>query len=507
MGAKESGSKNTVTLHGRDSADWSRALASSILKRFRAASRDVLAYKAFLKQHRIDPLSIKGAKDIAKIPPISKTNYLRAHPWDTLCAAGSLTHEALVLTATSGSTGEPFYIPRTDDVHEAATLFHRLFVDRSGLDPKKPTLVVVCFGMGVWIGGILTYEAFRRISEREWPLTVITPGVNKKEIFDAIKHVGPSHQQIILCGYPPFIKDVIDDGEAHGIKWKRWDMRVICAAEAFSEHFREYIMKKTGMKDPYRSMMNIYGSAELGTMATETPLSILLRRLATKNKKLYAKLFREAHRMPTFGQFIPHFTAFEAGEGGKIYATGGTALPFVRYDIGDQGGVSSFTEIAQVCKETGIDLQVEVQRAGIKDTVTELPFVYIYERADLSTKLYGAIIYPEHIKTGLQKRKFERLITGRFSMTTEYDPQHNEYLELNIELRPSTKITAAMREDLVQSVMQSLSASSGEYENNLRSMPERVIPRPVFWPHEHPKYFPPGIKQKWVLPHKNQEGK
>lgn len=493
------GGRIFAALQNNDSTQWSRINTSTILKRFKDAHQHVPAYKSFLNDQGIDPSKIKSTKDIAKIPPVSKTNYLRVHPWEALCIKGSLNDAPLVLTATSGSTGEPFYIPRTDEAHEAATVFHRIFVERAGLDPKKPTLVVVCFGMGVWIGGLLTYEAFRRISERGWPLTVITPGVSKKEIFDALRNIGPSHDQLILCGYPPFVKDVIDDGAAHGITWKQWDMRVICAAEGFSERFRDYVMRKTGMRDPYRSMMNIYGSAELGTMATETPLSILLRRLATKNKRLYSRLFSEAHRLPTLAQFIPHFVSFEAGDEGRVYATGGTALPFIRYDIGDNGGVFTYTDAVRICKETGIDLIREARTAAIHDTCMKLPFVYLYERADLSTKLYGAIVYPEHVKAGLQKRTFERLITGRFTMTTEHDADHNEHLVVNLELRPGVSDTKIDKDALVESIVTSLCASNSEYNNNHTSMRERVIPHLIFWPHEHPTYFKAGIKQKWVI--------
>lgn len=491
-----------ASFHTNNSADWSKVMDSIILKRFKEAAKHVKAYREFLDEKHIDPDSINKPRDIPTIPPITKKNYLRAHRWEDLCHSDSLKDMPLVLTATSGSTGEPFYIPRADDVHRDAETYHWLFLERSGLDPRIPTLVIVGFGMGVWIGGMITYEAFHRISRYRWPLTILTPGVNKKEIFDALNHIGSSYKQLVLCGYPPFIKDLIDDGVDQGIKWEQWNMRVVCAAEAFSEHFRDHIMQKIGAKDPYRSIMNIYGSAELGSMATETPLSILLRRLAIENRPLYAKLFSEAHRLPTLAQFVPSILTFEAGTEGQLYVTGGGVLPFVRYDIGDKGGVFSFADAERMCKESGIDLPTEAKRAGIADTVMELPFVYLYERADLSTKLYGAIIYPEHIKIGLQKKKFERLITGRFSMTTEYDPQHNEYLELNIELRPDVKVSEAERSALVDSIVKSLSASSGEYLNNHRSMPGRVTPHLVFWPHEHPKYFPPGIKQKWVIPNK-----
>lgn len=487
-------------LRTNQSADWSHATAAAVLKRFKEAAKEVPAYRHFLEHRAVDPRSIRTGSQVPRIPPISKANYLRVHPWEKLCKAGALAKGSLVLTATSGSTGQPLYIPRTDEVHDESMLFHRLFLERSGLDPKKKTLVVVAFGMGVWIGGLLTYEAFRRISEGGWPLTIITPGVNKKEIFEALTRVGTAYDQLILCGYPPFVKDIVDDAPAHGVEWKKWDMRIVCAAEAFSEHFREYVMQKAGMKDPYRSVMNIYGSAELGTMATETPLTILLRRLALAHEGLYRRLFREAHRLPTLAQFIPDSVAFEEGEHGEVYATGGTVLPFIRYDIGDQGGVFTFSDAEQNCAEEGIDLRKEAKRCGVADTVMELPFVYLYERADLSTKLYGAIIFPEHVKIGLQNRALEQSITGRFTMTTEHDAQHTEYLEINIELKRGVQESEPLRAAIIDSVVRSLLSASGEYQNNYMNMKERVLPRIVFWPHEDPRYFKPGIKQKWVIP-------
>ena len=203
--------------------------------------------------------------------------------------------------------------------------------------------------------------------------------------------------------------------------------------------------------------------------------------------------------MPTLAQFVPDFTSFEAGKNGEVYATGGSAMPFIRYDIGDQGGVFTYADAEQRCKEVGINLAAEVKRAGIEDTIMQLPFVYLYERADLSTKLYGAIIYPEHVKIGLQNPVLEKFITGRFTMTTENDVNHNEYLEINIELQHGVKDGATIEKALVESVMKSLSASSDEYRYLSGSIRDKIVPRIVFWQHEHPKYFPPGIKQKWVI--------
>jgi phenylacetate-CoA ligase len=148
-----------------------------------------------------------------------------------------------------------------------------MFVRNSSIDVNKSTLVLVCFGMGVWIGGVITYQAFKAISERGYPMTILTPGVNKREIFEALKNIGPKYDQVIMCGYPPFMKDVVDEAKLHGINWHHYNVKMVFAAEAFSEKFREYIMRKVGMKNPYRDTMNIYGSADLGTMASETPFN------------------------------------------------------------------------------------------------------------------------------------------------------------------------------------------------------------------------------------------
>ncbi len=483
------------------SADWGNRSRTAILRNFESAQSSVPAYKKFLQE--VGP--VQKATSVEAVPPISKTNYLRKYSWEQLLKKEALQNDSLVLTATSGSTGQPFYIPRDDELHERSVVFHQLFLERSGLAKKKKTLVVVCFGMGAWIGGLLTYEAFRRISERGSKLTVITPGVSKREIFDAIQAVGPQYEQLVVCGYPPFVKDILDEGAALGIRWKQWDMRVVCAAEAFSEQFRNYLMQKTGMKDPYRSVMNIYGSAELGTMATETPLTILLRRLALSHKRLYKKLFSEAHRLPTLAQFIPDFVTFDVGSSGQLYATGDGVMPFVRYDIGDQGGVFSYDDVVGWCTEVGIDLREELRKAHITDTVTKLPFVYLYERADLSTKLYGAIIYPEHVKKALLRKQLSSSITGRFTLSTETDENHDEYLLVHVELAKKAIPDLHLEELLVELITQALCESSGEYKNNLTSMGARVKPRIQFWQHEHPTHFAAGIKQRWVAAHNLQK--
>jgi phenylacetate-CoA ligase len=483
-------------IYSKKSNLWKKEREDQALKLFRDCADKVPAYKDFLKSNGIQVSKIKTLEDFQKVPPVTKANYLRQYPLEDLCMEGTLA-QSLVFTSTSGSTGAPFYFPRNGILDWQSSIYHEMFLRTCALDKKKSTLILVCFGMGVWIGGVITYEAFKTISERGYPLTILTPGVNKKEIYEALKNIGPKFDQVILCGYPPFMKDVIDEGKDNGVTWNNYDLKIVFAAEAFSEKFRDYIMRKTGIKNAYRDTMNIYGSADLGTMAEETPLSILIRRLALKNKKIYQKIFKDANRLPTLAQFNPNFINFEAVNG-RVYCTGNNALPLVRYDIGDNGGVLDYADIEKIFEEEGMSLAEEAKRVGIDDTIAELPFVYIYERADLSTKLYGAIIYPEYVKLGLQNLTVEKYITGKFTMYTQHDDDQNEYLEINIELKPGIVESDWLKTEVQKLIMESLLTHSAEHKNNAHMMPGRVDPRIVFWPHEDETHFKVGIKQKWV---------
>jgi phenylacetate-CoA ligase len=485
-------------LSSTTSEEWTKRTKKHLLSVFKKTYKEVPAYQAFIRKQKfsLDVGSSISAFDA--VPPVTKKKYLRAYAWEDLCKKNALVKDSLVMTATSGSTGEPFYFPRNSMIDMQSSIYHEMFLRSSKIPKNTSTLIIDCFGMGVWIGGLITYQAFKLISERGFPLTIITPGINKHEIFQAVRNLGPSFDQIILCGYPPFMKDVIDQAKDHGVDWKKYNLKIIFAAESFSETFRDYVVKHTGIKNVYRDTMNIYGSADLGTMAQETPLCILLRRLALASPRLYLRLFKQSVRLPTLAQFIPEFVTFEEKDS-SIYCTGDNVLPLVRYEIGDSGAVLTFRDVERICEEEDINLKKECIKVGIKDTITELPFVCVYERSDFSTKLYGAIIYPEYIKKGLQREDFDSRITGKFTMYTRFDEQEDEYLEVNIELKPNVSETEELVTSLVKALSESLTKESAEHKNNTTLLSHgKVMPRVIVWPNEHEDHFKLGGKQKWV---------
>ena len=476
---------------------WLRERERKPLLLFKKAAREVPAYKDFLKKNKINPDKIKTFRDFQKIPITSKKNYLSRYPLEKLCWSGSLK-KPLVFTATSGSTGEPFYFARGGELDWEASVLHELFLRNNELTTAEPTLVIIGFGMGIWIGGLITYQAFEMASRRSnLPVSIITPGINKIEIFHALKKLAPNFKQTILTGYPPFVKDVIDEAVERGINLKKLNLRLLFAAEAFTEKFRDYLVERAGIRNPFTDTLNVYGSADIGSMAFEMPTAILARRLALKDEKIFNEIFSSPHRTPTLAQYNPFFITFEA-QNGEILLTGNSAVPLIRYSIGDNGDVLSFGEISRIFKKYDIDFRKEAKKADIDDKIYELPFVYVYERRDFSTKLYGAIIYSEHIKEALQDNSLNRFLTGKFSMITKYDAKQNQYLEINIELKPNIKKSKFLVKKVGQLILRKLLEKNGEYRNNYSMMPKKVIPKLIFWPYEHPLHFKPGAKQQWV---------
>lgn len=472
---------------------------------FRGAAKRIPAYGDFLKKNNIKPAQIKSWEDFLSIPVMDKTNYLKQYSLKDLCWDGRIDHKALVFAATSGTTGVPFYFPRNDTIDWQSSVFHEMFLRFGKSTHRESTLIIVCFGMGVWIGGVITYEAMQKVGERGHNLSIITPGINKEEIYNAIKNLGDKYDQVVLCGYPPFIKDIVDEADQHGVSWKNLArVKIIFAAETFSEKFRDYIVRKTGIKDLFTDTMNIYGSADLGTMAGETPMSIFVRRLAIHNPRFYATLFPDAgERLPTLVQFNPLFTNIEEVEG-TLLLTANNHLPLIRYKIGDKGGVISFEKMTKLLAAEGISLKSVKYTTGTK-VIPQLPFVYLYERLDLSTKLYGATIFAEHVREALQDSSLEKYLTGKFTMATRFDQKQNQYLLINIELKSDMHETGELREQVLNCVIQNLLKKNAEYRNNYTSMRDRVIPHLLFWPYRHPDYFKQGIKQKWVAKVKHNE--
>ncbi len=484
-------------LKARPESYWVKRGEKSALALFRAMARRVPAYKDFLKQHGIDPASVKNMKDFAQLPTVDKDNYLRKYTLPELCWDGKLDSEQWVISTTSGSTGEPFYFPRTDLQDAYYALTAELYLRENFQIHEKSTLYIDAFAMGAWIGGLFTYEAIKQVAEKGYPLSIITPGINKVEVINSVKKLGKLFDQVIIGCYPPIMRDIIDLGTEEGLNWSEYNLGIVFSAEGFSEEFRDYVAREGKLSNIYTSTLNHYGTVDLGTMSHETPLSILVRRQAVRDKQLFNAIFPGTSKQPTLTQFMPEQFFFESVDG-RVICTSHSGLPLVRYDLKDHGGILGLHEVENLYKSHGKDLDEELRTANIHETRWNLPFVYLYERSDFSVTFSGAQIYPEEIRRALMHASVEGKVTGKFTMVSGYDDKAQNFLELNIELRKNVSESEELTDSLLNLIVKQLIEENSEYRILYGEYKEKLHPVLRLWPNEHALHFSGKGKQKWV---------
>jgi phenylacetate-CoA ligase len=465
-------------------------LQAAVLEFAVGVVREVPAYRMFLERSAFPVDALRSFADFGRLPPTTKENYHRAFPLNELCRGGRLQVCDFV-AVSSGSTGEPSVWPRfVSDEMGTAVRFEQVLADAMNATNRR-TLAVVCFALGSWVGGMYTTAACRHIAAKGYPITVVTPGNNVSEILRVVRALGPLFDQIVLLGYPPFLKDVIDAGRADGLDWSRYSVRLVTAGEVFSEQWRSLVCERLGQGDPATCTASLYGTADGGVLANETPLSIRIRRFLDDHPGLARELVGEA-RLPTLCQYDPLHRYFEV-EGDQLLFTGDGGAPLVRYKILDRGGVIDFGRMMTFMGDCGGDPAGNPQALG---TVRDLPFVYVFGRSNFALSLYGANVYPENVTIGLERPEIARQVTGKFVMqltkTRDEDPRLRVVVELAVGTTPD--------EELVSRVGRSIRADLERVNSEfLHYVPdERRTPIIELLPRGHPDYFPAGVKHRYT---------
>ena len=90
------------------------------------------------------------------------------------------------------------------------------------------------------------------------------------------------------------------------------------AGEVFSEEWRTLVGERLGGGEPCFDSASLYGTADAGVLAAETPLSICIRRYLAAHPTAARELFGEP-RFPTLAQYDPRSRLFEMDDGTVSY--------------------------------------------------------------------------------------------------------------------------------------------------------------------------------------------
>lgn len=478
--------KRILELRKKPASHWEREGIEMKQQLAGFAKKNVPAYKKFTS----------GAEE--KEPITSKDGYLKKFPYPALFPLGKLPTRGTI-ALTSGTTGKPFYFPRLPE-HDAQYAYTAEILLRTQYSiENKKTLGLVCFGLGVWIGGIFTYKNFTDLAEKgDFPLTLLPIGPSIESTLATVKDIGDEYEQILLMGYPPFIKDVLDKGVEGGINWKTYNLKIMLAAEGVTEGFRKHITRTAKLRNPYSDISNIYGTVELGTMAYEGGICYLIRELIALHPSLQQDLLGEKGRMPTIAQYHPYLTHFEELNG-ELLGTGyGSAIPLVRYRFPDKGGVIGFSQMIAKFNQHGIDLLRLAKEKGLNESILHLPFVYVFERPNNTITFRGANIYADQIKDVIDRTHYAHLLTGRFSIEKNETRMLKQKWIIHLELMNGVKPLKTDAAMISKDVVAHLLKINTEFLDQYHSKKAGIAPVIKLYSHADKRFFARKGKQSWV---------
>jgi phenylacetate-CoA ligase len=446
------------TLEAVPPAVTDRLSRERALETARHAARRVPAYRELLEERAVDPDHIRRLDDL---PETDKAAYVDRWTLPERCLDGALPLRGTTIDESSGSTGTPYNWVRGEQerrhVRRMISFFARYTFG------GKPLVVLNAFSMGAWATGMTTAIAL----ERNGLVKATGPQIDK--ILGTMRQLGPSYRYLIV-GYPPFLKLLLDEGEALGFPWVAHEMHALLGGEGNSEALREYLLRR------FRSVFSGYGATdvEIG-LAAETPVCIALRRLAAEHPAIAQALFGETGRSPMVFQYNPLLHHVETNASGELLFTvtrHATLSPKVRYNVHDEGGVIRDDDLRRRLAEFDLRLEDLVPGNG---RLVRMPYLYIFGRKDSTVSVMGANIYPADIEAGIfaEPGLAEQVLSFRLAIREERPGETRPLISIQlVRGQPSEELTDA----LAAAIAHQLATQNRDYQEAMKEYPALLVP-------------------------------
>jgi phenylacetate-CoA ligase len=341
------------------------------------AYRTVPAYRDFL--NRAGLRSARGPFE--QLPVMSKDAYVRAYPTEQRCVNGTFLERGVAIDESSGSTGRPYNWVRGIDERRRARLELARMLEWGLGD--RPRIAINAFSMGAWATGVNVGEALELCG------VVKSTGPDVDKILHTLEFFGP-RQGYLLCGYPPFMKRILDAMRERAFPLADYEIHVLVGGEGMSEALRRYLLQG------FRSCYSGYGASDLDLgIGLETPEAIRIRGLVNDLRDVHAAVLEGDHRVPMIFQYNPLTHHLETNARGELIVTlnhSRVLSPRIRYNIGDEARLMTRGELLRRLLALGHDVAA---RDGLG---VSLPYLLLFGRRDQTISIMGANIYAEDVE-------------------------------------------------------------------------------------------------------------
>jgi len=462
---------------------WEQKGEAKALATFHEKAEKVPAYRSFLEKNKVNPEKIKTFDDFReRVPLTDKENYILKNPLKDLCHIE--LSKMYTVAASSGTSGLPCFWPRAWEQDKMIPKFVELALLRDTQMDKKSTLLIVGLALGVYSSGEAMTHAMKDIAKHgKYPLTVATPGSEKEGVLQILKHFAPYYEQISLWAYPSFLREVIDGAEEEGIDLKNLNLWVVLGGEGFTKQWEDFVKEKLGLPkgDPTK-LLTIFGESAGGVVGVSSPLTSLIRELAFKDSALFEDLFGKArgtYLLPILEEFNPLSVLVEEIDG-ELVITKKSAIPIVRYNLHDIGGVISHQKALGILKDHKYDPFELLKEWNIgKEKVWTQPMFYVFGRSDNVVSVDGANIYPESLEEVIYSLKMGKIKGFKLGMETDPETMRQRftiYLELKEGVRPDAKEKKRMAKKAHDLILEHLLKVNLDYRKSYNDNPKSSDP-------------------------------
>lgn len=285
----------------------------------------------------------------------------------------------------------------------------------------------------------------------------------KSDIRTIIKKLNSEKVQIIIAGYPPFLKDLISYAEEKGIDFQKFSIIGIVGGQAISEAMRDQLIKRGFFK-----IYSSYGASDLDiNVGVETDFEITIRKAIEKNPGLARELLGENQGNPAIFHVDPFHYHIEEAEDNQLLFTCTTerSSPRIRYDLEDKGKIRAASDVQASLAKYGIFIKPR----------TNLPLLFIWGRestvvfngANLSfTELERAITLISELEPIVLKKAFY----------TYLNDEGGEELEIWLELEDGIELPN--EKDMLlcsQTLLSTLASINQDFRYQLEKLDEGTL--------------------------------
>jgi phenylacetate-CoA ligase len=407
------------------------AAKEKVIALFHRAYNTCVAYKHFIDERNLDPSEIVNSDDLEKIPITDKKNYIRKYSVSERLIDNRELADSYMITASSGSTGEPSFWPRDYRVDEFLETKKEALYEQHFQISKKRTLCINTFALGIWTAGMLTSRLSWGAAKHN-KLTVISTGTHKQSILIAVTNLGAHYDQIIILGYPPFLLETIEFLSEHNLDLHALNIKIMYTSDSLSSKAREFLLAKISRTLDSNSIVGFYAASDTGIIAAQSPLTVRLSNTYLTDKHKYNELLPGIEK-PVLFAFDPQVKYLETINN-EVVITSDQPVPLIRYNIHDRGGVLSSSQLKSMLKNSDFIYQQN-----------ELDEWYVYILGKTDCVLLTANVYIEDIRYCLDHSTFFDKLSGNFKYGVEELNSLHKRLIVKIFLKTSHHLTVSER--------------------------------------------------------------